>query len=121
MTSQPPFSYLSSDISVAMAVLKGDRPVLPSAVIPKETVFEPIRALLDSCWAEKITHRPDAPTVLDFLKHIQALFRGHAVVSNFGEADSSVLKELIFALLRSTFLFCQCSPEFLRQHPTSGL
>lgn len=87
LTGQPPFSHLDLDITVAIDVLKGARPVLSSDVVPKAAAFKLIRALLDSCWAEKITHRPDAQTVLDFLKYLQGLFQGPEVVSHF---DNSV-------------------------------
>ncbi|KAE9388923.1 hypothetical protein BT96DRAFT_1071851 [Gymnopus androsaceus JB14] len=75
LTGQPPFSHLNLDISVAIDVLKGVRPVLPSIVIPKEDVFKAIRVMLDSCWAEEIKHRLDARDVLDFLKHVHNFLR----------------------------------------------
>lgn len=70
LTGQPPFSHLNIDVSVAIEVLKGVRPILTSAVVPKEAVFKLICALLDSCWEEEIMHRPDARTICDFLKHV---------------------------------------------------
>lgn len=84
LSGQPPFSHLTLDISVAIEVLKGVRPVLSSAVVSKEVVFQLIRSLLDSCWAEEITHRPNAQTVLDFLKHLYNLiyFPGAKTVSH---------------------------------------
>lgn len=85
MTGQPPFSHLNLDISVAIDVLKGVRPVLSSTVVPKEAVFKLIHALLDSCWAEEIACRPDAQDALDFLKHIHALLSSHEVVSRLEE------------------------------------
>ncbi|KAE9411082.1 kinase-like protein, partial [Gymnopus androsaceus JB14] len=73
LTGKPPFSHHNLDISVAIDVLKGVRPVLPPVVVPKEDVFKSIRAMLDSCWAEEIKHRPNARDVLDFLKRVHNL------------------------------------------------
>ncbi|KAE9397273.1 kinase-like protein [Gymnopus androsaceus JB14] len=70
LTGQPPFSHHKLDISVAIDVLKGVRPVLPPTVIPRKDVFKSICAMLDSCWAEEIEHRPDAQDVFEFLKHV---------------------------------------------------
>lgn len=75
LTGKPPFSHHNLDISVAIDVLKGVRPVLPSVVIPKEDVFKSICAMLDLCWTERIKHRPDAQDVLDYLKHTHNLLR----------------------------------------------
>ncbi|KAF9064915.1 kinase-like domain-containing protein, partial [Rhodocollybia butyracea] len=72
-TGCPPFSHHNLDISVAIEVLQGVRPVLPADIISNEIVLGSIRTLLDSCWSEKINIRPTVQSVLDLLAHTRNL------------------------------------------------
>ncbi|KAJ3781524.1 kinase-like domain-containing protein [Lentinula aff. detonsa] len=71
LTGKPPFSHHTLDISVAIDVLNGVRPVLPVDAVLNETVFNAICGLLDLCWSEQIMKRPDADSLLESLRHIQ--------------------------------------------------
>lgn len=73
LTGQPPFSHHNLDISVAIDVLQGIRPVLPPDAISQDAVSKSIRTLLDLCWSENITKRPAAQRVLESLNHVQNL------------------------------------------------
>ncbi|KAJ4485297.1 kinase-like domain-containing protein [Lentinula aciculospora] len=73
LTGKPPFSHHILDISVAIDVLNGVRPVLSTDDVPNNTAFKAICEMLDSCWSEKIMERPHAETLLDSLHRVQYL------------------------------------------------
>ncbi|KAF9065110.1 kinase-like domain-containing protein [Rhodocollybia butyracea] len=67
LTGKPPFSHLSQDITVAMKVLGGERPLLPAQAIPLESAFESMHSMLEQCWSEKNSDRPSAQRILDLI------------------------------------------------------
>ncbi|KAJ3798406.1 kinase-like domain-containing protein [Lentinula aff. detonsa] len=83
LTGKPPFSHHTLDISVAIDVLNGVRPVLPVDAVLNETVFNAICGLLDLCWSEQIMKRPDADSLLESLRHIQDHYPEAKLVTTF--------------------------------------
>ncbi|KIK65938.1 hypothetical protein GYMLUDRAFT_952767 [Collybiopsis luxurians FD-317 M1] len=82
LTEKPPFSHHNQDISVAIDVLKGVRPVLPADIIRNEDTFKTIQVVLSWCWSEQSKLRPKAQEVLQFLKDVYGVLLGDS------EADS---------------------------------
>ncbi|KAJ3723839.1 kinase-like domain-containing protein [Lentinula raphanica] len=91
LTGEPPFSHHTMDISVAIDVLNGVRPILPTMdAILVEPAFNLIRELLNSCWSEQILKRPEAINIPHTLRRIISFCGFHK------EAEVvSVLNQLI--------------------------
>ncbi|KAF5385580.1 hypothetical protein D9757_006778 [Collybiopsis confluens] len=75
LTEQPPFAHHRQDISVAIDVLNGIRPIVPADIFSNEIMFESIRQVLSWCWLEETTKRPSARNVLDCLKDVGSISR----------------------------------------------
>ncbi|KIK65954.1 hypothetical protein GYMLUDRAFT_38419 [Collybiopsis luxurians FD-317 M1] len=76
LTEKPPFSHHVQDISVAIDVLKGIRPVLPTEIIPNETIFKAFQTILSWCWSEHSNLRPEGQKVLHLLKDVYGILLG---------------------------------------------
>ncbi|KAJ3818883.1 kinase-like domain-containing protein, partial [Lentinula raphanica] len=76
LTGEPPFSHHTMDISVAIDVLNGVRPILPMDAILIEPAFHSIHELLNSCWSEQILKRPEAVSIPHTLRSILDIFAG---------------------------------------------
>ncbi|KAJ3759893.1 kinase-like domain-containing protein, partial [Lentinula raphanica] len=76
LTGEPPFSHYAMDISVAIDVLHGVRPILPMDAILVEPAFHSISELLNSCWSEQILKRPEAVSIPHTLRSILDILAG---------------------------------------------
>jgi hypothetical protein len=67
LTGERPFSELSSDLHVMVAVLRGRRPQRPTA-LPELT--DDCWRLVEQCWDQEAVQRPHITTILDRLREV---------------------------------------------------
>ena len=76
---------------IRTAVLKGDRPVIPTIDCPLE-----IQDLIENCWQDDATKRPSMSTVYTSVKNIQQnvpmLSEIESANADFGDALDSLLQ-----------------------------
>jgi serine/threonine protein kinase len=67
LTGEPPFSELTSDFHVMVAVLRGRRPQRPTAL---QELTDDFWRLVEQCWDQEVIRRPPITAILNRLREI---------------------------------------------------